>query len=176
MSLYRGAGVYVFRTRRPGIIGRLPAWLAPVAAGLSLVCLMMLGYNPWFALLAFLFNSRHFGYVGETNAMQLRKSAHLIGGGKFKAEPKPWADLEPSHYFLRLPASKQLLRFVETVGILLFWPVYNHKKNLWNPRRISLASAQGQRAMRDRWGWSVNVSFLHVIMILVGILALIGGI
>jgi len=176
MSTYRGAGVYVFRTRRPGLIGRLPAWLAPVATGISLVSLMMLGYSPWLALLAFLFNSRHFAYVGETNAMQLRKSAHLDGGGRFKAEPKPWADLDPSHYFLRLPASKRLLGFVETLGIALCWPVYNHKKNLWNPRRISLASARAQRATRDRWGWSINVSFLHVIMIFVGILALIGGI
>jgi hypothetical protein len=175
MSTYRGAGVYVFRTRRPGIIGRLPAWLAPVAFGLSAWGLLVLGYSPWFALLAFLFNSRHFAYVGETGAMQLRKSAHLYGGGKFKAEPKPWADLDPSHYFLRLPASKRLLRFVETLGIMAFWPVYNHKKNLWNPRRISLTSARAQRAMRDRWGWSVNISFLHVIMIFVGILAAIGG-
>ncbi len=47
MSLYRRAGFYVVRTRRPGIIGRIPAWLAPVAAGLSLVSLTMLGYNPW---------------------------------------------------------------------------------------------------------------------------------
>jgi hypothetical protein len=176
VSGYRGAGVYAFRGRRPGLIGRLPGWFGWVSAGISLVALMMLGYNPWFALLGFLFNSRHWMYVGETNAIQLRKSAHLEGGGRFKAEAKPWADLAPSHYFLRLPASKRLLLFVETIGILLLWPVYNHKKNLWNPRRISLRGARAQRVMRDRWGWSINITVIHLFMIGVATLALIGGI
>jgi hypothetical protein len=172
VSLYRGSGVYAFRTRRPGLIGRLPAWLAPAAGLISLAALNILGYPLWPAALALLFYPRHWSYVGETTAMELRRVQHLVGGGKFQAVAKPWADLEPAHYFLRTPwASKRMLRFIETLGILLLWPVYNHKKNLWNPRRITLEAARVQRRMRDYAGWSLNVTPVHIAMIIGGVLA-----
>lgn len=126
-SSYRGAGVYLFRTRRPGLIGRIP------------------------------FIGRHTAYVGESNHLHLRKMAHLIGGGKFQAIAKPWSDLRPTWYFIPLPgAPKPLLRAIETLLILLTWPVYNSAKNRWNPRRIPLSSALRQREWRDRLGWSLN--------------------
>jgi hypothetical protein len=172
MSNYRGAGVYAFRTRRPGLIGRLPVWLAPAAALTSLAALNLLGYPLWPAALALLFYPRHWAYVGETNAIQLRKAQHLEGGGKFRATQKPWADLEPRHHFIALPrASKRMLRLIETLLILLLWPVYNHKKNLWNPRRIPLEAARGQRYVRDHMNWCLNVRPIHIMIIAGGVIA-----
>lgn len=166
MTTYRGAGVYLFRTRRPGLIGRLPMGVPWMAAGLSLWALSLLGYPWWPALLAFLFMPRHNAYVGETTAVRLRRSQHAEGGGKFDTLAKPWADLSPSWYFIPLPRTKWLLRSVETLAVVLLWPVYNHKKNLWNPRRIPLDAARRQRAHRDRLGWSPNCRPLHLLMIL----------
>ncbi len=132
---YNGAGVYVFRARRPGFIGRIPV------AG------------------------RHFAYVGESSHVRLRRRDHLEGSVKYNAFPKPWTDLAPTWYFLPLPgAPKFLLRSVETLLILLLWPVYNHQKNLWNPRRIPIKSAKRQRGQRDVLGWSFNVRFGHLIL------------
>jgi hypothetical protein len=132
---YRGAGVYVFRTRRPGLLGRIP------------------------------FFGRHFAYVGESNAVQLRKDAHLLGGGKYRAVPKHWADLKPTHYVIPLPgAPKHVLRWIETLVILLCWPVYNDAKNKWNPRRIPLSSARRQRGQRDFLGWSFNLRPAHLFL------------
>lgn len=165
MVSYRGAAVYVFRTRRPGLIGRLPVWLPGVAFGISFWALLLLGYPAWPALLAFLFNPRHFAYVGETTAVNLRKVQHLEGGGFYRHVAKPWADLEPSFYYLRMPAKKWVLRSVETLVMLLLWPVYNKQKNLWNPRRIPLQAAKVQRASRDRIGWSVNFRLIHLAML-----------
>lgn len=163
-SIYRGPAVYVFRTRRPGLIGMFPAWLAPVACALSFWALFLLGYPLWPALLALLFSSRHFAYVGETTAVRLRRSQHTEGGGNFDAQAKPWADLDPTFYYLRMPRWKWLLHSVETLLIGLLWPVYNHQKNLWNPRRIPLQSARVQRAMRDQWSWSLNCRPVHALM------------
>jgi len=162
---YRGAGVYVFRTRRPGIIGRMPMWL-PVAAGLlSWPLLLMLGYPGWPALLVLLILPRHFAYVGESNAVRLRKKAHLEGSLKYDTPPKPWADLDPSWYFIPLPgAPKAILRLVEAIVIQLLWPVYNHQKNLTNPRRIPLSAAKRQRGQRDFTGWSFNFRAAHAIL------------
>lgn len=134
-SSYRGAGVYLFRTRRPGLLGRIP----------------IIG--------------RHNAYVGESNAVQLRRDAHVIGGGKFQAIPKDWSDLDPTHYVLPLPgAPKFVLRAVETLLTALFWPVYNDRKNRWNPRRIPLKTAKRQRAQRDLIGWSFNLRPGHVLL------------
>jgi hypothetical protein len=94
--------------------------------------------------------------------MNLRRAQHLQGGGRYQSESKPWADLEPSHYYLRMPARKWLLRSMETLLIALLWPVYNHRKNLWNPRRIPLGAAKLQRTMRDKLGWCVNFRIIHL--------------
>lgn len=144
VSAYRGAGVYVFRTRRPGLIGRIP----------------LIG--------------RHTAYVGESNAVELRRLAHVVGGGKFGAVAKPWADLKPTHYVIPLPgAPKSVLRAVETLLILLLWPVYNHAKNQWNPRRIPLSTAKRQRAQRDDIRWSFNLRPAHVLLWVAAIMIMI---
>jgi hypothetical protein len=90
---------------------------------------------------------RHFAYVGETTSFSHRERQHR--------ESQPWCDLEPKVYRIRLPRWKPLLHLVETLLILLLWPVYNHKKNLWNPRQISLRTAKAMRESRDRrrFGW-----------------------
>lgn len=132
---YRGAGVYVFRTRRPGLLGRIP----------------LIG--------------RHFAYVGESSAVRMRRRDHLEGSVKYNALPKPWTDLKPSWYFIPLPwAPKVVLRSVETVLILLFWPVYNDQKNRWNPRRIPLKAAKRQRGSRDVVFWSFNFRPAHALL------------
>lgn len=163
---YRGAGVYVFRTRRPGLIGRIPPWLPWAAGGISALCLLAL-HLPWmFSLLSLLLLPRHFAYVGETTAMVLRRDQHIHGGGKYSSVRKPWSDLEPKHYSLRLPrAPKWVLLKVETLFIVLLWPVYNDQKNRWNPRRIPLSSAKLQRAMREKIGWSFNLRFAHLLLL-----------
>lgn len=139
---YNGAGVYVFRGRRPGLFGRVP----------------LLG--------------RHFLYVGMSGHVRSRYSDHMNGSMKYNAMPKPWADLKVSWYYVPLPGWKPLLLTVETLLIALLWPVYNHQKNLWNPRRIPLKSARRQRGQRDVIGWSFNIRFGHVILwlVLVGVL------
>lgn len=129
---YNGAGVYAFRTRRPGLFGRVP----------------LLG--------------RHWAYVGQSVHVRVRRHVHLHGSVKYNEMPKPWADLDPTWYFLPLPfAPTFVLLAVETLGILLLWPVYNHQKNLWNPRRIPLKSARRQRGQRDFSGWSWNFRPAH---------------
>lgn len=132
---YNGAGVYVFRTRRPGLIGRIP------------------------------FFGRHTAYVGMSEHVRFRKGVHLKGSMKYNALPKPWTDLKPSWYFIPFPfAPRWVLLWIETVVIALLWPVYNHQKNLWNPRRIPLKAAIRQRGSRDFCGWSFNFRYGHVIL------------
>jgi hypothetical protein len=163
---YHGAGVYVFRARRPGLIGHLPPWFGLVVVVGSAVALAIDGSPLWWALLGLLFNSRHFAYVGQSSAVQLRRSAHVDGGGKFAATAKPWADLVTSWHCLPLPHSTQRMRErVETLAIWLLWPVYNKQDNLWNPRRIPLEAARGQRVMRDHLGWAVNVRTAHLLLL-----------
>lgn len=161
---YSGAGVYVFRTRRPGALGYLPWWIGIVGACLSWVALAMLGEPQVFALLALAISPRHFAYVGESTRVGLRKKAHLQGSVRYNQPPKPWADLDPSWYYLPMPwAPKWLLRSVETLLILLTWPVYNHQKNLWNLRRIPLKTAKSQAVVRAAVGWSFNCRPAHLI-------------
>lgn len=161
------------RTSRQGLIGRLPGWFGPCAALLSFALLLLLGWPWWVSLIGLLFNSRQFGYVGETVALLQRRSEHENGGGRWGKAQQPWADLRPTFYSLPLPARKWLLHCVETLLIVLVWPVYNKQKNLWNPRRIPLASAKRQRARRDAWGWSFNMRPPHLALIL--ILVIIGA-
>ncbi len=164
MSGYRGAGVYVFRTRRPGLLGRLPWWIHLAAMALSAAGLAVQHYSMWFALLALVLSPRHFAYVGESVSVRLRRRDHLQGSMKYNQLPKPWADLEPTWYFLPLPmAPKFILRGIESLLIALLWPVYNHQKNQWNPRRIPLSAAKRQRGQRDFARWSFNMRPAHAI-------------
>lgn len=129
-------GVYLFRTQRPGLAGRIP----------------LIG--------------RHTAYVGEGH-VRSRYRDHLDGSVKYGVPAKPWADLNPSWYFIPLPYWKPLLRLVEMLLILTLWPVYNHQKNLWNPRRIPLQVAKWQRGQRDVIGWSFNLRPGHALLWLV---------
>ena len=127
----RTGGVYVIRTDKPSAIIGLP----------------VIG--------------RHFAYVGETNSYRWRRLQHLEGGGRYNAPQKPFSDLRPKFYrALPLPDIKWLRRTVETIVMLLVWPVYNHQKNLWNPRRISLSRAQRMRVGRNRDGMLNRVGHL----------------
>lgn len=131
-------GVYVFRTRRPGLLGRIP----------------LLG--------------RHWAYVGQSKHVHSRKRTHLEGSFRYNTFPKDWSDLKPSWYWIPLPPFKWILLTVETLLICLLWPVYNHQKNLWNPRRIPLKTAKRQRAQRDVIGWSFNLRYIHAVMWVIG--------
>jgi hypothetical protein len=114
------SGVYAYRTRKPGAIFGWP----------------LLG--------------RHWAYVGETLNFRLRHIQHTVGGGRYGNTAQPWADLDPKCVLrIPLPPWKWLLHAVETLLILALWPVYNHSKNLWNPRRIPLQVAKAMRAVRD---------------------------
>lgn len=136
---YNGSGVYVFRTRRPGLLGRVP----------------LIG--------------RHFGYVGESKNVRSRYSQHIDGSVRYNNFPKPWAGLKPSWYYVPLPNLRWLRLSLETLLILLLWPVYNHQKNLWNPRRIPLKSAKRQAAQRAAIGWSFNLRPAHLILWLIAL-------
>ena len=115
----RRSGVYLYRCDKPGAIFGLP------------------------------FIGRHNAYVGETGSFAHRHRQHTVGGGTYNSVAQPWADLNPKCYRLPTWGWKPWLRFVETVVILLSWPVYNDAKNRWNPRRITLNMAKAQRRARD---------------------------
>jgi hypothetical protein len=132
----RGGGVYAYRTRKPGARFRIP------------------------------FLSFHWGYVGETKSFARRHAQHIEGGGSFQSIAKPWSDLDPRCVIrIPLPPWKWLLHSVETVLITCTWPVYNHAKNQWNPRRIPLRAQVRQRALRNRLGWSPNVRPAHLLIL-----------
>lgn len=172
----RGGGVYVYRTRKPmSLIGklRLPWWSTPVAAAGAALSVAVMDVPWYFAAPAVLYASgRHFAYVGETTSFRDRHGQHMgnVGtGAKFESRAKPWADLDPVCVLrIPLPRWKWLLRSVETLLIALLWPVYNHKKNLWNPRRIPLTSQRRQRFARDRRSFGVSWNFraAHVLSVI----------
>ena len=109
---------------------------------------------------------RHFAYVGETTSFYHRHGQHM--------DSQPWADLKPRVVLrIPLPPWKWLLRTVEMALILLLWPAYNHKGNLWNPRRIPLSTARRQRRARDRHGWSLNFRLAHLLLIVAALLWLV---
>lgn len=140
----RGGGVYVYRCRKPGLIGKLR---------LPLV-------------------SHHFAYVGETVNFAQRHAEHTRGGGRWGRAAKPWADLDPRCVLrIPLPRRKPLLRLVEAALIVALMPVYNDRGNRLNPRRIPLRSQHRQRWMRDRIGWCVNVRPAHLALIAASIFA-----
>jgi hypothetical protein len=131
------SGVYVIRARKPAARMRIPVL------------------------------SWHMAYVGESNVIALRIAQHFVGGGKYSTSPKPWADREP-YVWLRIPLPpwKWLMRSVETLVILLLWPVYNDRKNRWNPRRISLRDQAWQRSCRDAGGVCLNWTYGHTAVLL----------
>lgn len=98
------------------------------------------------------------GYVGETVSFVLRSKQHLgISMNQVTLTRnigQPWSDLHPVMYrVISLPwwlCWKWVLRPLETLVMLVTWPVYNHAKNGWNPRRIPLHAAKVQRARRDQ--------------------------
>lgn len=181
-----GGGVYVYRARKPAsLIGRLnlPEWTGLAGAVIAGTAGELLGV-PWYltAPLGLSLSGRHFAYVGETTSFRDRHAQHMgnIGSGaKFEQRAKPWADLDPRCVArFRLPRWKWLLRSTETLIMLLTWPVYNDKKNRWNPRRIPLVSARRQRFARERRSLGVSWNFraAHVLgfiyWIVIGVMAL----
>lgn len=132
MSGLQKGGVYLYRTRKPAARLRIP------------------------------FLSTHTGYVGETLSFYHRDQQHRYGLGQYHVQAKDWADLVVSCHRLPLPPWKWLLRSVETLAILLTWPVYNVAKNRWNPRRITPLVARRQRIQRNRGGVPWAVRWYHV--------------
>lgn len=107
--------------------------------------------------------AREWGYVGETTSFKRReqdhkgRNAYQRGDGVVvPTTEKPWMDLDAKMYrVIPLPwwlCWKWVLGPLETLVMLLLWPRYNHKKNLWNPRRISISRQYAQRAARDAAG------------------------
>jgi hypothetical protein len=116
------AGVYVYRTRKPG---------APF--GLPII-------------------GRHFAYVGQSKRLDIRHRQHSgkpLPWDRYASTGQPWSDLNPVCYRLRLPPWRWLLLLVEALLIGLLWPVYNIKLNKHNPRRITAYRAIQMRATRD---------------------------
>lgn len=129
-------GVYLYRTRKPGARFNIPIL------------------------------SRHFGYAGETNSFHHRHLQHTVGGGTYQVKAKDWADLDPVCVLrIPLPDWRWLRLSVETVVIACTWPVYNHAKNRWNPRRIPLSVAHRQRLTRDRGRHPVNIRPVHLFVL-----------
>lgn len=120
-------GVYVYRARKPGARFRVPIL------------------------------SWHFAYAGETTSFYHRHQQHVYGLGAYGTPAKSWSDRDP-YVWLRIPLPpwKWLLRSVETVVIALTWPVYNVRKNRWNPRRIPPLVARMQRRLRDQGRHPIN--------------------
>jgi hypothetical protein len=115
------SGVYVFRGRRPGLIGRIPYPLFPVLVIGALLFCHLKGLPLWLAGFSVLLSPRHTMYVGEGH-VRSRYRDHLDGSVKFNALPKPWADLKPSWYFIPLPYVKPILHTAETLLMLALWP------------------------------------------------------
>lgn len=105
------------------------------------------------------FLSTHWGYVGQTSSFWHRAIQH---------EAKPWADLAVRAYRLRLPDWVWLRLVVEQALIFALAPVYNHRGNLWNPRRIPLGEQAHQRRVRDRGGRVINLRAAHLWLIVTG--------
>jgi hypothetical protein len=137
-------GVYVYRMRKPGARFRIPLL------------------------------SWHTGYVGETSSFYHRHQQHVYGLGKYATQPQPWSDREPYVWFrIPLPNWRWLRRSVETLFILLLWPVYNVQKNRWNPRRITPPVARQQRLARDAGRHPINIGsgWLAIIIAICAVVA-----
>jgi hypothetical protein len=87
-----------------------------------------------------------------SNDMDRRQLEHE-GRGRYGAPAKPWIDLDPRWFRLRLPwwmGFAWVLLPIEYVAIKLLLPRYNVQHNRANPRRVPLAEQRRQRAERDR--------------------------
>jgi hypothetical protein len=118
--------------------------------------------------------SWHFAYVGQTSSFYHRHQQHMYGLGKYASNAKPWADLSPYVAFrIPLPNIPLLRKSVETLVILAVWPVYNHQKNRWNPRRISLSKQARQREWREATRLRVwSIRWYHVALLLTAAVAI----
>lgn len=149
---WRERGNYVWTTRKPFALWSIPL---PFMLLLALLCSGAMLYSGarWWALLPLLLlkcTGRHIAYVGETGSRYRRDIEHIYGGGKFKAKPKPWSDLEPRVFAVpALPWWRWSRRLTEKLWIWLLLPVYNVQHNTRNPRRIKPWVAEKQRAVRD---------------------------
>jgi hypothetical protein len=131
-------GIYLFRTRKPYAMIGLP----------------VIG--------------RHNGYTGQTRDYRLRWAQHIIGGGKYRAVPKSWSDLDPKPWrILPLPRwlflhAPRVVDLLEAVCIFATAPVYNVQLNKGNLRRISLQRAAMQRRFRDNapTSWRIGAMFI----------------
>jgi hypothetical protein len=175
-----GGGVYVYRTRKSGsVLGiyfrGLPWYVWPLVTMGSCILNQVVNGAWWIGLAILLFTGRHFAYVGETVSFKDRHREHIIGGGRWAKKCQPWSDLDPRCVLrLPLPPWKWLLHAIETFGILVCAPVYNDRKNKWNPRRIPLRSARRQRVKRDGRKLKITFNFraIHLVQIVVGVIAL----
>jgi hypothetical protein len=104
------------------------------------------------AIIGLTFIGRHWVYVGRTNDLERRDAEHMIGGGRYDAVAKQWADLRPRRYVICKLRRRREWRthLLERLFILLFLPVYNVQYNSGNPRRIRRVDQMRQRAARDR--------------------------
>jgi hypothetical protein len=119
------AGVYIYRTRKPG------------------------------ALLGWPVIGRHTAYVGQTKSFGHRHRQHIgkpLPHDPYASTGKPWADLGPRCYRIPLPAWRWLLWLVEWILIKMLLPVYNINHNKSNPRRITQYRAIHMRRTRDLQG------------------------
>lgn len=117
------AGVYIYRTRKPGA---LFGW--PVVG-------------------------RHVAYVGQTKSFGHRHRQHTgtpRPWDPYARTGQPWSDLNPVCYRIPLPPWRWLLLLVEWMLIKTLLPVYNIKHNKTNPRKITAYRALQMRATRDK--------------------------
>lgn len=126
----KGGGVYVWRTRKPHAVLGLP----------------IIG--------------RHFAYGGKTNSFRRRGKEHIEGSTQYEVEvrAKPWADLDPKVYEIRLPDWGWLRTLMEPLLIAILCPVYNVQlQPPWNIRKISKKKAEAQRWRRDQFGATIKL-------------------
>jgi hypothetical protein len=139
--------VYVYRTRKPGALLRVP----------------VLSY--------------HWAYVGQTRRPDLRHGEHMNGGGRYGKPPASFSDLEPRRYVaFRMERCPQwLLNSAEYFFIKVLAPVYNDKMNRTNLRRVSRKRAIAARRRRNAgMKYTPLPSPLHLILFM-GFLAFVLG-
>jgi len=92
------------------------------------------------------------GYVGMTNNFRYRAQQHMGISGR-GTPGQPWSDLRAVEYrVIRLPwwlCWKWVMHPLETLVIFCTWPLYNDRKNRWNPRRVPKYLAVMQRKARN---------------------------
>lgn len=120
------------------------------------------------------------GYVGRSVNVHIRTDQHLgrlgysatigrslaasVKAGQplvVMAGGKPWADLAPRWFYLRLPwwlGWTWILAPLEAFAILLLAPRYNDRLNRCNPRRVPIWQQHAQRRLRDAGAVRVKVS------------------